>query len=129
MAKYYENLGDLTPDNLFAGGNIPVHTASCVIKSGEGKLARGTVVAMSGGTAGTGKFVILGTTAVSNETLTAYGVLCDDVDATSADTVAEIYVSGQFNKGALVVKSGYTITAADIKTLRDGGIYVESVVD
>ena len=129
MAKYYENLGDMTPDKLIAGNNIPIHTVSGVITSGAEKLARGTVLAMSSGTAGSGKLVILGATAASNETLTAYGILCDDVDATDADAVAEIYVSGQFNKGAFVAKSDYTISAADIKALRDGGIYAESVVD
>ncbi|NLH01176.1 MAG: head decoration protein [Clostridiales bacterium] len=129
MSKYYENLGDMIPDKLIAGNDIPIHTASGIIKNGSGKLTRGTVLAMSSGTAGTGKLVILGTTAAENETLTAYGILCDDADATSADAVAEIYVSGQFNKGALVVKSGYTINTADIKALRDGGIYVESIVD
>lgn len=129
MAKYYENLGNMTPDKLIAGNNIPIHTASATVKSGEGKLTRGTILAMSAGTAGTGKLVILGTPAVTNETLVAYGVLCDSIDATGADTVAEIYVSGQFNKGALAVKANYIMTTADIKELRDGGIYVESVVD
>ncbi|MGI6156494.1 MAG: head decoration protein [Enterococcus lemanii] len=129
MAKYYEKVGEMTPDKLFAGNNIPIHTVSGLVKSGQGKLTRGTVLAMSGGSAGTGKLVVLGTAAASNETLTPYGILCDEVDATGADAVAEIYLSGQFNKGALVLKKEYTLSADDIAALRNGGIYVESVVD
>lgn len=125
--KYYENLGAMTTDNLIAGNNIPIHTCTGTIVAGMGKLVRGTVLALSSGTAGTGKLSVLGTTAASNETLTAYGILCDDVDATSADAVAEVYVSGQFNKNKLTVKASYTMTAADIKALRDGGIYVENM--
>lgn len=128
MAKYFEKLGEMVPDNLIAGNNITIHTVSGTIKSGEGKLTRGTVLAMSSGKAGTGKLAILGSTAAENETLTAYGILCDDVDATSADTVAEIYVTGQFNKNALIVKESTTISADDIKALRDGGIFVENAV-
>lgn len=129
MAKYYEKVGEMTPDKLFAGNNIPIHTVSGLVKSGQGKLTRGTVLAMSGGSAGTGKLVVLGTAAASNETLTPYGILCDEVETTGADAVAEIYLSGQFNKGALVLKEEYTLSADDIAALRNGGIYVESVVD
>lgn len=128
MAEYYEKLGECAPDNLVAGNNISTHTVSGTIASGAGKLARGTVLALSGGTAGTGKMSVLGTAAAENETLTAYGILCDGVDATSEDAVAEVYVTGQFNKGALVVKDGYSITNGDIKSLRDGGIFVERVM-
>lgn len=128
MADYLEKIGECTPDNLFAGNSISAFTVSGTVKSGEGALKRGTVLAMSSGTAGTGKLVILGTTAASSETLTAYGILCDDVDATSADAVAELYVTGQFNKNALIVKSGYTIAAADIAALRDGGIFIETAI-
>ena len=85
MANYIETLGACEYDNLIAGNTIPTHTATGTIASGQGKLARGTVLALSTGTSGTNKLVILGTTAGGNETLTAYGILCDEVDATSAD--------------------------------------------
>lgn len=128
MAKYYEKLGETAPDNLIANLDVKQITQSVTVKSGQGKLARGTVLAMSGGTAGTGKCVIAGTSAGSNEVLTAFGILCDDVDATSEDAVAEVYVAGAFNKGALIVKESTTLTAAQIQELRNGGIYLESVM-
>nr|DAO50930.1 MAG TPA: Head decoration protein [Caudoviricetes sp.] len=125
---YIETLGAYEYDNLIAGNTIPTHTATGTIASGQGKLTRGTVLALSTGTSGTGKLVILGTTAGSNETLTAYGILCDEVDATSADAVGEIYVTGQFNTERLIVKESYSMTTADVQALRDGGIYIENAV-
>lgn len=125
---YIETLGACEYDNLIAGNTIPTHTATGTIASGQGKLTRGTVLALSTGTSGTGKLVILGTTAGSNETLTAYGILCDEVDATSADAVGEIYVTGQFNTERLIVKESYSMTTADVQALRDGGIYIENAV-
>lgn len=128
MANYIETLGACEYDNLIAGNTIPTHTVTGTIASGQGKLARGTVLALSTGTSGTNKLVILGTTAGGNETLTAYGILCDEVDATSADAVGEIYVTGQFNTNQLIVKDEYTMTTADVQALRDGGIYIENSV-
>jgi hypothetical protein len=93
-------------------------------------LKRGTVLALSAGTAGDGKMVVLGNTAVTNETLTANCVLCDDIDVgTAADVNALAYRSGKFNTGKLVVKSGYTMTAADKEALRDAGILLDTAID
>lgn len=128
MAAYYENLGACVPDNLIAGTDIPIVTASGTIRAGQNALKRGTVLAISTGTTGDGKLVILGTAATpETETMTAYAILADDVDATS-EAVAEVYVSGQFNKNALIVGSSYTIKTDDIVALRNGGIFIESAM-
>lgn len=120
MAKYLENLGASAPDNLFAGTDVKILCGTGTIKSGEGALKRGTVL----GQGSDGKLAVLG-----GSGLTAYGVLCNDVDATSGDVVAEVYLTGRFNKNALIAKAEYTITAADLKALRDGGIFVENSVE
>lgn len=120
MAKYYEKLGDCTPDNLILGNDVPLLTQTATIAAGEGALVRGSVLA-----AGTdGKLKLLSSTS-SSATEVPFGILCDDVDATS-EAVAEVYVSGQFNADALVTKSEYALTAADITALRNGGIYLEN---
>ena len=67
-----------------------------------------------------GKLGVLGDTG-----LTAYGILCDDIDAT-AEVVAEVYLTGQFNTNALIVKESYTMTTTDIQALRNGGIFLEN---
>ncbi len=109
---YNEKIGELTQDNLIANVDVKQVVQSISIPSGT--LKRGTVVDVSGKVLNTG--------------LTAYGILCDDVDASAGAVVAEIYVAGAFNKNALIVADGYTLSANDIKALRDGGIFVENAV-
>ena len=122
MVNYYESLGACVPDNLIAGNTIPILTASATIAAAEGKLVRGTVLAASAD----GKLKQLSAES-AGASEAAYGILCDDVDATS-EAVAEVYVSGQFNKNALTTKADYKRTAADIQALRNGGIYIENAM-
>ena len=109
---YNEKIGELTQDNLVA--NVDVKQVVQTISIPSGTLKRGTVVDVSG--------------KIMNTGLTAYGILCDDVDASAGAVVSEVYVAGAFNKNALIVASGYTLSANDIKALRDGGIFVETAV-
>lgn len=113
MSNILQNLGAMSYDNLFARADVHALTGSGIVASGA-KLDRGTVVAMDGG-----KLVAMTTDK------TPYGILTDAVDASAADTVAEVYLSGYFNKNALKVADGYELTATDIQALRTNGIYVE----
>lgn len=122
MPNYNETVGKCVPDSLIAGNTIPVHTASATIAASQGQLQRGAVLAM--GTDGKMKLLSTESTGASE---VPYGILCDDVDATT-ETVAEVYVSGQFNRNALMTKESYALTAADEKALRDGGIYLENTM-
>ena len=112
MELYNEKIGELTHDNLIA--DVSVKQVVQAISIPSGTLKRGTVVDASG--------------KPMASSLTPFGILCDDVDASAGAVVAEVYVAGSFNKGALLTNSGYTLTANDIKALRDGGIYVENAV-
>lgn len=118
-------LGTCETDNLVIDGKFPIDAVGVTIASGEGTLARGTVVSMSDKTK---KCVILGTTAASDEKLTPYGIICDEVDAISADSFAMVYRTGHFNREALIVDDDYTITEADEAALRNGGIYLDSAM-
>lgn len=120
-----QKIGTCEADNLIISGKFQRDAVSVTIASGEGVLSRGTVIAMSNKTS---KCVILGTTAATGETLTPYGIICDEVDATSADAVATAYRTGHFNKGALIVDDDYTMTDADEAALRNGGIYLDSAM-
>lgn len=53
---------------------------------------------------------------------------CDDVTVGDEDTVVEVYLTGCFNKNALIVADGYELTDDDMQTLRNGGIFVEHAV-
>ncbi len=132
MADLYANYTADIYDGLINDVKpAPIVEPATIRKLGTaGTLARGTVLAISTGTAGDSKLVILGSTAATNETLTAYGILCDDTEVgTSADVKALVYVAGTFDPAKLTVKSGYTMTLADKMTLRDGGIYLKAAVD
>lgn len=115
MAQYNEIIGEVTHDNLIANIDVKTHTQGATIVAGQGVLKRGTVISADG------KIMAAG--------LTAHGILCDDHDTEGTDTFAEVYVTGCFNKAALIVADGYELSAADITALRNGGIFVENVVE
>lgn len=112
MALYNGKIGEQTPDNLIANVDIKQVVRSISIPSGT--LKRGTVVDATGKAMNTG--------------MTPFGILCDDVDASTGAVVAEVYVAGCFNKNALITADGYALTADDVKVLRYGGIFVENAV-
>ena len=90
---------------------------------------RGTVLALSAGTAGDGLRVILGTTAKSNETLTANCVLADDVEVgTTSDAVATAYRTGHFNENSLITDNSHAISETDKEALRSAGILLSDAV-
>lgn len=132
MKNLNESLGVVGYDELFYA-NTPVADVFTVTIRKEGTAAatykRGTVLALSTGTAGDSKMVILGTTAASNETLTANCILADDEDVgTSADVTVLAYRTGHFNRDKLIVKSGYTLKASDEEDLRNGGILLSDAL-
>lgn len=98
------------------------HSVGVTVAAGQGKLERGTVLAINEA----GKAVILGTAKGSSETAApeARYILNKAVDATDADTVAIAYDEGRFIKQHLIVKTDYTMTAADLNTLRIHNICV-----
>jgi len=85
------------PDNLMAG-DFPVVTGSGTVLSGAGKLVRGTVL---GKVTASGKLVPVDSSKSTGEQ-TVFAVLAEDVDATSADVAAPLYLTGQYNTRKLV---------------------------
>lgn len=127
-----ETIATMSADNLIGSANPPAEVFSVAIRKGTAaaEYKRGTVLALSGGTAGDGKRVILGTTAASNETLTANAILAEDVEVgTTTDAVAIAYRTGHFNSNALIVADSYTFTAADKENLRSVGILLSDAVE
>jgi len=121
----HEKLGVMEQENLFAGLEPHALTKAGVIRKlgTAGTLKRGTLLAKSSGSAGDGKLVIFGTTAATNETLTADCVLVRDIDVgTANDENALVYISGNFNEDALILASGASLSEADRTDLRMRGI-------
>ena len=127
-----ENLGSVGYDGLIVA-NEPVADVFTVTIRNEGTAAatykRGTVLALSAGTAG-GKLVILGSTATTNETLTANCILAEDVEVgTTADVTVLAYRTGHFARNKLAVASGYTLKATDEEELRKAGILLSDAIE
>lgn len=133
-----ETLGTVGYDNLINGLYPPAEPFSVVIRKGSAETTykRGTVLALSEGTAGDGKYVILGTAAASGgdggtaETLTANAILAEDVTVgTANDETAVAYRTGHFNSNALIMDEDHTFSAADKEALRSVGILISDAVE
>lgn len=126
----HEKIGSVEFEKLFAGLEPKYIThAATIRKLGTADtLKRGTLLAKSSGSAGDGKLVIFGTTAATNETLTADCVLCDDIDVgTTDDENALVYIAGNFNEAALIMATGASLTEPDRDALRERGIILGTV--
>lgn len=126
-----ENLGSVGYDGLIVA-NEPVADVFTVTIRKEATAAatykRGTVLALSAGTAG--ELVILGSTATANETLTANCILAEDVEVgTTADVTVLAYRTGHFARNKLAVASGYTLKATDEEELRKAGILLSDAIE
>lgn len=115
-----KKLGTVTADNLVAGTDPALRIGSGLLRKNAGVLERGTVLAKS---SKDHALVILGTEAVSEETLEPYGILTDDISVpTEEDVHMTIYIGGKFNSNKIIMKKGYVMTEADKDTLRKYGI-------
>ncbi|PWK16069.1 head decoration protein [Tumebacillus permanentifrigoris] len=109
-------------DNLFAGGVQRAVTGVVTLKAGLA-YTRGTVVGLI---TAEDKAVAADSTKTDGSER-PNGILTDDVDATMADVITTVYLTGEFNEAALTF--GGTDTADDHKqTLRDIGIFLKSNV-
>lgn len=129
-----ENLGTVDYDGLIVTNEPVADVFTVTIRketSAKATLKRGTVLAVASGAAGEGKMVALGTTAASNETLTANAILCDDTEiGTDADVKATAYRTGHFARNKLIFGgSGYALKPADEEALRAAGILLSDALD
>ena len=116
-----EKIGAVTPENLFAGLDPRALTKTGTLRKlgAAGTLKRGTLLAKSSGSAGDGKLVIFGTTPATNETLTADCILAEDIAVgTANDENALVFIQGNFNEDALILKAGASLTEDDRDALR-----------
>jgi len=112
-----------TPDNLFAGHEIPVLVKGVTLEAGQGELKRGTVL---GKVAATGKYKAVNS-ANENGSEVADCILADDVDTTTGDVTAVAYKTGHFNRKALVFGGDDTADTHE-QTLRMLGILLSENV-
>ena len=109
-------------DALFVtGSGYPIVNDALTIVSGAGVLTRGTVL---GVITASGKATKVDSTKADGSQ-TAYAILSSDVDATTADVVAPVYLTGEFNGDAMVFGGTDTITTHKA-ALRKIGIFIKS---
>lgn len=114
-------VGEIGKDNLTAKLFPPAETFGITVAGGEGELQRGTVMALVDGS-----YVVLD----ADSTGKANCVLADPVDATGEDGVTAVaYRVGHFNRKALIVADGYTMTATDEEELRKSGILLSDMAE
>lgn len=125
-----ENIGTVDYDGLIVTNEPVADVFTVTIRketSEKATFKRGTVLALS---SGDGKMVALGTTAGSNETLTANAILCDDTEiGTAADVEAAAYRTGHFARNKLIFSGKYTLKPADEEALRAAGILLSDALD
>lgn len=125
--KLRQVVEERTMDNLIAKA-CELDVFSVVIRKTAKavELAKGTVLALS---ASDDKYIVLGEAGADNEVLKANAILAESATtSTSGDVIATAYRKGHFNRNALIVAAGYTITNADRENLRDAGIYLEAEI-
>ena len=129
-------VGEIGQDNLIAKLFPPAETFGVKIPAGLGIVKRGTVLALTGD----GTYTVCGnsvsnTTGEGEEAVTesstpkANCILADDVDASSEEVVGVAYRTGHFNRKALIVAEGYTMTIEDEEELRKGGILLSDMAE
>jgi len=119
MGKLNSITGTFTPDNLIAGIDVPQQVKAVTLKSGQGVLKRGTVL----GVITAGGLAVKVNSANTDGSETADCILINDVDTTAENVVAEAYISGQFNRKALIF-GGLDTAAKHETTLRERGIFL-----
>lgn len=105
-------------DNLIADAHQPIEIQIADILSGEGKLARGTILCYKSAIGGKHQAY---KSAIKDH---ARYILAEDVDATSSDVTAKVIAAGCINEAATFVKTGETLDEVGRDTLRQAGIFL-----
>lgn len=100
----------ITPDNLMAGPEIPVLTKNFTVTAGTA-LKRGTLLTVTAE----------GVASATAKEGVASAIVANDI--TAADTVVTAYVTGRFNRAALICASEDTVDAHEDE-LRKVGIHL-----
>ncbi|QGQ95858.1 head decoration protein [Paenibacillus psychroresistens] len=105
MTKNLISSASLEQDNLIAGGIMPIVTDIVTLKSGAAYL-RGSVLAVITATS----LAVKVDSTKSDGSQVAYAILAEDTDATSVNTPAVVYMTGEFNAAKLIFGGTDTIT-------------------
>lgn len=114
-------VGSIGQDNLIAHIEPEAKTTGIYVKAEAGKLLRGTVLYRTED----GSYDVYGGAEGTEPSI----ILTEDTDASTAQQAAVGYRTGCFNRHALIFAEGYTMTNADVDTLRKYGIILSDFLD
>jgi hypothetical protein len=122
MMNLIQSAGVYKPDNLIADTSFPVQVAIVPVAANQNTLLKGTVL----GKNASNEYVIANTAAAPP--IQGSVVLTDDVVTDAAAAVnAQVYVSGPFNRNALIF--GGADTSSDHEaSLKTNGIYLKVIL-
>lgn len=121
MEQLFTATGEFTPDNLIAGHEVPILTEGITVAKEQGVLVRGTVIAI---VSATGLAVPVDSTKTDGSEV-PFGILTDDINTDQTeDVVTTAYISGLFNREALVLGGTDTVSKHENR-LRERGIFVK----
>ena len=131
----YKTTSTFVPDKLIADNGIPLTKKGITIAKGEGMLKRGTLMGVGADgkcrrtdtevsvEKGEGENAVTETAVIGADC-----ILTDDVDATDSEAVATAYITGVFNRAAVILPEGKSIAAHETE-LRKLGIFLKEVQD
>ena len=128
-------VGSIGQDNLIAHIEPKAHTTGINVKAEAGKLKRGTVLyrTADGSYDVYGGDITIPPEEEGGEPTVLHVepsiILTEDTDASTAKAAAVGYRTGYFNRHALIFADGYTMTDADVDTMRKYGILVGDFLD
>jgi hypothetical protein len=120
MADLFREIGEFTPDKLIASNKFPLTAKGITLAAGQGILKRGALL----GQDGSGTYALLDGTAIT----TPDCILTDTAD-TAAAVITSGYITGIFNRDAVIEASSADITdiGAHENDLRKLGIFLRAV--
>lgn len=113
-----------TPDRLLFNTD-GVRTGGDVLLTGNGVLARGTVLARD--SANGNKLVPVDSASATASVTEAVAILADEADTSSGDVEAEIYWAGEFNEDQLTF-GGTDVSDTHRDAMRKVGLYMRTPV-
>lgn len=122
MTNLVQSAGTYTPDNLIADTSFPVQVGIVAVAANQGTLLKGSVL----GKNASGEYVLANK---SSETpINGSVILTDDLVTDETDAVnAQVYVSGSFNRKALIF-GGTDTVAQHEDNLKTNGIYLKVIL-
>lgn len=117
-----QTAGTYTPDNLIADTSFPVQVGIVAVAANQGTLLKGSVL----GKNASGEYVLADKSATTP--ITGSVILTDDLitDASSAVN-AQVYLSGPFNRKALIFGGADTVDLHE-ENLKTNGIYLKVIL-